>query len=69
MVMARFLPSFRLLEIALGNRPVLAAPERVYQRLLSRDVEEAGRLRVRSPAAARAGGGSGRRGRAAHHDG
>jgi predicted PurR-regulated permease PerM len=44
MVVARFLPSFRLLEIALGNRPVLAAPERVYQRLLSRDVEEAGRL-------------------------
>ena len=44
MVMARFLPAFRFLEIALGNRPVLAAPERVYQRLLSRDVEEAGRL-------------------------
>jgi len=44
MVLARFLPAFRLLEIVLGNSPVLAGPERVYQRLLSRDAEEAGRL-------------------------
>jgi predicted PurR-regulated permease PerM len=40
MVVARFLPQFRFLEIALGDRPVLNAPDRLYQRLLSGDVEE-----------------------------
>ena len=44
MVMARFLPQFRFLEIALGDRPVLEAPDRLYQRLLARDVEESTRL-------------------------
>ncbi len=44
MVMARFLPQFRFLEIALGDRPVLEAPDRLYQRLLSRDLEESRRL-------------------------
>jgi predicted PurR-regulated permease PerM len=44
MVLARFLPSFRFLEIALGNTPVLDAPDRLYQRLLSRDVEESASL-------------------------
>jgi len=44
MVMARFLPQFRFLEIALGDRPVLDAPDRLYQRLLSRDLDESGRL-------------------------
>lgn len=32
------------MEIALGDRPALQAPERLYQRLLSRDVEESSRL-------------------------
>ncbi|MCC6533831.1 MAG: AI-2E family transporter [Burkholderiales bacterium] len=44
MVIARFLPQFRFLEIALGDRPVLDAPDRLYQRLLSRDLEECTRL-------------------------
>lgn len=44
MVMARFLPQFRFVEIALGNRPALEAPDRLYQRLLSRDVDESNRL-------------------------
>ena len=44
MVVARFMPHFRFLEIALGNRPVLDAPDRLYQRLLSRDIEESRRL-------------------------
>lgn len=44
MVIARFLPSFRFIEILLGNAPVLNPPDRLYQRLLSRDVEESSRL-------------------------
>jgi hypothetical protein len=44
MVLARFLPSFRFLEVLLGNTPVLNPPDRLYQRLLSRDVEESGRI-------------------------
>ncbi|MGH8636556.1 MAG: AI-2E family transporter, partial [Burkholderiales bacterium] len=44
MVIARFLPSFRFIEVLLGNTPVLNPPDRLYQRLLSRDVEESGRL-------------------------
>ena len=44
MVLARYLPSLRFLEIALGNAPVLDAPDRLYQRLLSRDTEESARL-------------------------
>jgi predicted PurR-regulated permease PerM len=44
MVIARFLPSFRFLEVLLGNTPVLNPPDRLYQRLLSRDVEESGRI-------------------------
>ena len=44
MVMARFLPQFHFLEIALGDRPVLDAPDRLYQRLLSRDLEESRRI-------------------------
>jgi hypothetical protein len=44
MVLARYLPSLRFLEIALGNAPVLEAPDRLYQRLLSRDTEESARL-------------------------
>ena len=44
MVVARFLPSFRFLEILLGNAPVLNPPDRLYQRLLSRDLDESSRL-------------------------
>jgi predicted PurR-regulated permease PerM len=44
MVMARFLPPLRFVEVLLGDSPVLDAPDRLYQRLLSRDVEESGRL-------------------------
>lgn len=44
MVMARFLPQFRFVEIALGNRPALEAPDRLYQRLLSGDVDESNRI-------------------------
>jgi predicted PurR-regulated permease PerM len=44
MVAARFLPHFRFVEIAFGNRPALQAPERLYQRLLSQDVDESTRL-------------------------
>lgn len=44
MVMARFLPQFRFVEIALGNRPALQAPDRLYQRLLSGDVDESNRI-------------------------
>lgn len=44
MVVARFLPQFRFVEIAFGNRPALQAPERLYQRLLSQDVEESHKL-------------------------
>jgi len=44
MVLARFLPQFRFLEVALGDAPVLDAPARLYQRLLSRDLDEAQRL-------------------------
>jgi hypothetical protein len=34
----------RFLEIALGNAPALDGPDRLYQRLLSRDAEESARL-------------------------
>jgi predicted PurR-regulated permease PerM len=44
MVIARFLPSFRFLELLLGNSPVLSAPDRLYQRLLSRDLDESVRI-------------------------
>jgi hypothetical protein len=44
MVLARFLPQFKFVEVVLGDRPVLDAPARLYQRLLSRDVDEARRL-------------------------
>jgi len=44
MVLARFLPHFRFMEVVLGDQPVLDAPARLYQRLLSRDVDEARRL-------------------------
>jgi predicted PurR-regulated permease PerM len=44
MVVARVLPQFRFVEIALGNRPALQGPERLYQRLLSQDIEESNTL-------------------------
>ena len=40
-VLGRYLPPLRFLDILLGNRPVLSAQESFYQRLLARDPEEA----------------------------
>jgi len=40
-VLGRYLPPLRFLDILLGNRPVLSAQETLYQRLLARDPEEA----------------------------
>lgn len=44
MVIARFLPQLKFIEVALGDRPVLNDRERLYQRLLSGDIEESARL-------------------------
>lgn len=44
MVLARAMPQFRFVEVALGNAPAMDAPARLYQRLLSRDTEDAQRL-------------------------
>jgi hypothetical protein len=40
-VLGRYLPPLRFLDILLGNRPVLSPQESFYQRLLARDPEEA----------------------------
>jgi predicted PurR-regulated permease PerM len=40
-VLGRYLPPLRFLDILLGNRPVLSPQETFYQRLLARDPEEA----------------------------
>jgi predicted PurR-regulated permease PerM len=40
-VMGRHLPQLRFLDVLLGNEPVFDAPTRLYQRLLSGNVEEA----------------------------
>ncbi len=44
MVIARFLPQLKFIEVALGDRPVLSDRERLYQRLLSGDLEESAGL-------------------------
>lgn len=40
-VIGRYIPQFRLLETLLGSEPVLAPPERLYQRMLKGRTEEA----------------------------
>jgi hypothetical protein len=40
-VMGKYVPQLGFLDILLGDEPVLAPPERVYQRLLAMDQEEA----------------------------
>lgn len=41
LVLARYVPSLKFIEVLIGSAPVLDAPERFYQRLLAGDVEEA----------------------------
>ncbi len=43
-VMGRYIPQFAFLSIMLGDQPVLPLQERLYQRLLARDQEEAAEL-------------------------
>ena len=40
-VMGRYIPQFAFLSILLGDQPVLSVQDRLYQRLLARDQEEA----------------------------
>lgn len=40
-VLGRYMPHLRFLDVLLGNEPVLSPQERFYQRLLARDPEEA----------------------------
>ncbi|HVE89649.1 MAG TPA: AI-2E family transporter [Burkholderiaceae bacterium] len=40
-VVGRYIPQFAFLSIMLGDQPVLALQDRIYQRLLARDQEEA----------------------------
>ena len=44
LVMGRYIPSLRFMEALLGTEPVLDAPQRLYQRLLAGDSEEAADL-------------------------
>lgn len=46
LVMGRHIPSLRFLEAVLGSDPVLDAPQRLYQRLLAGDSEEAAELAI-----------------------
>lgn len=41
LVMGRYLPGLKFLEVLLGSQPVLDAPHRLYQRLLANDVNGA----------------------------
>lgn len=41
MVVGRYVPALHFLEILLGDRPAMTPPERVYQRLLAGDEDEA----------------------------
>src|SRR5215204_3311936 len=43
-VMGRYVPQFAFLNIMLGDEPVLSIEDRMYQRLLARDQEEAAEL-------------------------
>jgi predicted PurR-regulated permease PerM len=40
-VLGKYVPQMKFLDIMLGDQPVLSLPERVYQRLLAQDEEEA----------------------------
>ncbi len=40
-VMGKYIPQLEFVSVILGDQPVLELPERVYQRLLANDVEEA----------------------------
>ena len=44
LVIGRYLPALRFIEVLLGSESPLAPPERLYQRLLAGDVEEAAEL-------------------------
>lgn len=39
-VIGRYVPHLRFLDVMLGSEPVLSRPERLYQRMLSADIEE-----------------------------
>ena len=41
LVLGRYIPSLQFMEVLLGSEPVLDLPQRLYQRLLADDVEEA----------------------------
>jgi predicted PurR-regulated permease PerM/methylmalonyl-CoA mutase cobalamin-binding subunit len=41
MVLGKYVPQLKFLDILLGDKPVLEPPERIYQRLLALDQEEA----------------------------
>jgi GAF domain-containing protein len=41
LVLGRYLPSLKFLDLLLGSEPVLDAPHRLYQRLLAGDLEDA----------------------------
>ena len=43
-VVGRYIPQFAFLSIMLGDQPVLSVQDRIYQRLLARDQEEAAEL-------------------------
>ena len=43
-VLGKYVPQLQFLDILLGDEPVLSPPERLYQRLLAMDVEEATEL-------------------------
>jgi len=43
-VMARYIPALRFVMVLLGDQPPMSAEERIYQRLLAGDVEEAKKL-------------------------
>jgi len=43
-VLGRYIPQFAFLSIMLGDQPVLSLQDRIYQRLLARDQEEAAEL-------------------------
>ena len=41
LVLGRYIPALQFMEVMLGSEPVLELPQRLYQRLLADDVEEA----------------------------
>jgi predicted PurR-regulated permease PerM/GAF domain-containing protein len=55
LVLGRYIPSLQFMEVLLGSEPVLGPPQRLYQRLLADDVEDALALAHESIDARRAG--------------